>query len=70
MTDKEALRVALACTIDTHRNLPLARRERVRQAALILVEIVEGKRAVNIPQEPEPVSARDIVLGKAGADVH
>jgi hypothetical protein len=41
MTDQEALRVALACTIDRARDLPKGKtKERVTVAARVLYEIV------------------------------
>lgn len=53
MTDKEALRVALACTIDRARELPAGQtRNRVREAAHVLNEIVTGREIVTEPMYP------------------
>ena len=63
---REAMRVALACTIDTARNLPHGKtKDRVTNAARRLRAAVEHQTEI----AAQETTARDIILGKAGPDV-
>lgn len=66
MTDQEAMRVALACTIDTARGLPLGTetQKRVAEAARVMDRIVRGTKTVQCE-----ATALELVLGKGGPDV-